>query len=591
MLGGISTFVAPATISEQLDNLKTKVRQLHQPPDNEESTSALRPYKMPTFQIEKFDDYTHHDPVVWWQGFTKEIGIHEVSNHLYISGRFLYIKGGCQIWLNHMATIHDVQVSNLRKKRSRDDMTKEWKKWFIVDDAPVLAISRLFVMTQGNTATRDWLTEWKKLVATPDLELPFSHLPREFYNRWSVALSLALGDREQYTTFTEIIDKAFEIIKTNRAAAHEKSAWQPAHVEKGKFGPHPQAVSAVQPDNIVEPQHHVREIVWPLSAVKQQQLPWKREGENRIVGRKWTASTMGQVQLDRGRIQVPQSIRLLLLVQQRQAQDLPMPRSRQGGCSTSNQLGKLSCTRVMAQLRDYLRTAVPAPLMDAGVGVVDLRDYLAKINCEFKTQQYDNNDTPLLYIRIQIGEATCSALIDCGATRNYMNQDFMVRVGLGPHVRRKSKPTQVTLADGHTHKSISWCIDSIPVYFAPHASEVVSFDILDTKFDMILGMLWLRSEDHPVNFYHRTVHVRDRNGILVTCTVPPPHPSINYHMVYASSIRASITKDDIEEMGVCFLHALPPHDIPSTDASTDLRIIELLDAYAVGGWVGGWIEG
>ncbi|GBG75832.1 hypothetical protein CBR_g21076 [Chara braunii] len=178
-----------------------------------------------------------------------------------------------------------------------------------------------------------------------------------------------------------------------------------------------------------------------------------------------------------------------------------------------------------------------------------------------------------------IEEASCSALIDCGASRNYISQDFMVRVGLGPHVRRKPQPTQVTLADGHTHKSIDRCIDDVPVYFAPHASEAVSFDILDTKFDMILGMLWLRSEDHPVNFYHRTVHIRDRNGVLVSCTVPLPHPSISSHVVSAASMRASIIRDDIEEMGVCFLRALPPYDASSTDSSSDPHITELLDAY------------
>ncbi|GBG85295.1 hypothetical protein CBR_g39863 [Chara braunii] len=245
----------------------------------------------------------------------------------------------------------------------------------------------------------------------------------------------------------------------------------------------------------------------------------------------------------------------------------------------SGRLPKPHCNVLMAQLRDYLHTPVPTLLMDAGIEVVDLHAYIAKIDREFKTQRYDDIDAPLLYIRIQIGEATCSALIDCGATRNYTSQDFMVRVGLGTCVRRKLQPTQVTLADGYTHKSIDRCIDVVPVYFARHASEVVSFDILGNKFDMILGMSWPRSEDHPVNFYRRTVHVRDRNGVLVPCTVPPPHPSISCHVVSAASIRASIIRDDIEEMGVCFLHALPPQDISSMDSPPDPRITELLDTY------------
>ncbi|GBG76418.1 hypothetical protein CBR_g22166 [Chara braunii] len=251
MLGDISTFAAPATISKQLNTLKTEVQQLHQLPNKDGNTSAQH-YKMPTFRMEKFDDYTHQDPVPWWEGFTTELRILFVPEHSYIGALFLNSKGGCQIWLSHLATIHDVQVADLHKKISWDELTKLWKKRFIVDDAPALTINRLFNMTQGNTPTHDWLTKWQKIVATPDLELPFSHLRREFYNRSCVGLSLALGDREQYTTFAETIDKAREIIKTNRAAAHEKSAWQPTYVEKGKFGPRPQHVAAVQPDNIVE---------------------------------------------------------------------------------------------------------------------------------------------------------------------------------------------------------------------------------------------------------------------------------------------------------------------------------------------------
>ncbi|GBG87823.1 hypothetical protein CBR_g45979 [Chara braunii] len=236
------------------------------------------------------------------------------------------------------------------------------------------------------------------------------------------------------------------------------------------------------------------------------------------------------------------------------------------------------CNALMAHLREYLHAAVPPPSTDDGVAVVDLYNYLAKIDREYTTQQYVDNDAPLLYIRIQIGKATCSALIDCGATRNYISQDFMARAGLGPRVRRKSQPTHATLADGHTQKSIDRCVDSVPVYFAPLACEAVSFDILDNKFDMILGMSWLQSEDHPVNFHGRTVHVRDRCGELVPCTVPLPHPLIGCHVVSVASIRQSIRRNDIEEMGICFLHALSPGDQPKTDTS-DPRIIELLDSY------------
>ncbi|GBG84069.1 hypothetical protein CBR_g37944 [Chara braunii] len=236
------------------------------------------------------------------------------------------------------------------------------------------------------------------------------------------------------------------------------------------------------------------------------------------------------------------------------------------------------CNALMADLRSYLHTTVPAPLTDDGVAVVDLRSYLAKIDREYATQRYAETDAPLLYIRIQIGKATCSALIDCGASRNFMSQAFMARAGLGSRVRRKMQPTQVTLADGRTQKSIDRCVDGVPVYFAPLACEPVSFDILDTKFDMILGMSWLRSADHPMNFHDRTVHIRDRNGVLVPCTVATPHTSIACHVVSVARIRDAIARNDVEEMSLVFLHALPWPDGPAASPS-DPRISHLLDEY------------
>ncbi|GBG88184.1 hypothetical protein CBR_g46673, partial [Chara braunii] len=578
MFGDISTFVAPTTtISSQLHTLKTEVQQLQT--TNVDGNPKM--YKMPTFNLERFDDYTQQDPVLWWEAFTMQLRTLPVAKHAYIGALFLNSKGGCQTWLSHLATSHCVDVPDLKDQITWEELTRLWKKQFIVGDVPALAINHLFTMSQGNTATWDWLTEWQRIAAVPNLELPFTHLIREFYNRSCAALSQAFGDHEQYSTFAEIIDKAREIFKTNRSAAHEKSPWQPTYVEKVRTGPRQQHFAAVQQDNgynpaatpassdgdqvaVVQPRsnnksHNNGKAKSALQAGNGQpgQFPWVKfgltEAECKVRSRYdsyyWCNNTKHKTSLcqDEGKEDVrprlssgnrappkDYAVRLVppldqpLHVQQSTACTVSSPSATDSAASlqsivgdstswsrleeldplmftdfqwmpvpSTGRLPKPHCNVLMAQLWDYLHTAVPAPLMDVGVEVVDLHAYIAKIDREFKTQRYDDIDAPLLYVCIQIGEATCSALIDCGASRNYISHDFMVRAGLGPRVRRKSQPTQVTLADGHTHKSIDRCIDAVPVNFAPHASEAVSFDILDTKFDMILGMSWLRSEDHP----------------------------------------------------------------------------------------------
>ncbi|GBG89932.1 hypothetical protein CBR_g49782 [Chara braunii] len=185
-----------------------------------------------------------------------------------------------------------------------------------------------------------------------------------------------------------------------------------------------------------------------------------------------------------------------------------------------------------------------------------------------------------MYVRIQVGQASCSALLDSGTSRNFMSQAFMQRAGLGAQVRRKANPTAIKLADGKTQQLLDRYIEAVPVYFAPHACEPVTFDILDTDFDIILGMPWLASADHTVNFHQRTLSVRDAFGAEVACTIPLPHPSIRCQVVTAKSFRATYAYEQPGEIGLCFLRTVVVADSSPTDLSSDPRVVWLLDEFA-----------
>ncbi|GBG65469.1 hypothetical protein CBR_g51064 [Chara braunii] len=362
-LGDINKFAGASTVSNQLQTLSDHVEQ--------RPAAVAKEWKVPNFKIEKFDDYHKTDPLQWWMAFNAEADVHHTPTHRRLDALYHQLIGGAQAFMTHMAVTLECTIANLHTKITWEEFENKWKTRFMVNNDKRRAMNNIFRVYQGQQTSQKWLTEWQRLVATPELNLPFDSIRAEFFARSCDALTTALGSEFQYETFNDMISKARELIQ------------------------------------------------------------------------------------------------------------------------------------------------VPPPSTDGGVAVVDLRNYLAKIDHEYATQRYVDIDAPLLYICIQIGKATCSALIDCGATRNYISQDFMARARLGPRVQRKSQPTHVTLADGRTQKSIDRCVDLVSVYFAPLACEAVSFDILDTKFDMILGMSWLQSEDHPVNFHQRTLHVRDRRGELV----------------------------------------------------------------------------
>ncbi|GBG90739.1 hypothetical protein CBR_g51246 [Chara braunii] len=224
--------------------------------------------------------------------------------------------------------------------------------------------------------------------------------------------------------------------------------------------------------------------------------------------------------------------------------------------------------------------APPTSLTEDEVAVGDILAYVSKVAREFRTQRYDDNNIPLLYVRIQIGQASRSALLDSGATRNFISQSFMQRASLGPQVRRKAHPTSIKLADERTQQLFDHYIEAVPVYFAPHACEPVTFDVLDTDFDIILGMPWLASADHEVNFHRRTLTVRDAFGAEVPCTIPLPHPSIRCQVVTAKSFRATCAYERTEEMGLCFLRTVMVAESQPTDLSSDPRVARLLDEFA-----------
>ncbi|GBG62896.1 hypothetical protein CBR_g34268 [Chara braunii] len=224
--------------------------------------------------------------------------------------------------------------------------------------------------------------------------------------------------------------------------------------------------------------------------------------------------------------------------------------------------------------------APPTSPTDDEAAVGYILAYITKVAREFRTQWYKDNNAPLLYVRIQVGQASCSALLDSGATRNFMSESCIQRAGLGAQVRRKANATAIKLASIRAQQLIDRYIEAIPVYFAPHACEPVTFDVLDTDFDIILGMPWLASANHTVNFHQRTLTIRDAFGLEVPCTIPLPHPLIRCQVVTAKSFRATCAYEQPGNVGLRFLRTVAVADSSFTGLSSEPRVVRLLDEFA-----------
>ncbi|GBG63313.1 hypothetical protein CBR_g37670 [Chara braunii] len=411
-LGDISKFAGASTVSNQLQTLSDRVDQ--------RPAAAAKEWK-----IEKFDDYHKSDPLQWWMAFNAEADVHHTPPLRRMGALYLQLIGGAQAFMTHMAVSLECTIATLHTKIMWEEFEKKWKTRFMVNNDKHHALNKIFHIFEGQQPSREWLTEWQRLVATLESNLPFDSIRGEFFVRSCDALTAALGSEFEYKNFDDMIAKARELVQGNRRADNEVRK-QPGYLEKGKGQRTPQ-VAAVQ----------------------------QGTSEDHTAA---STSSDGDV-----------------------VAAIPPRRTKPRGGKKAKEASAKEASAEGARQAPWTKFGITEEM--------------------FKLRQ----------------KWSCSC-------------------------------------------------------------EAVSFDILDTKFEMILGMSWLQSEDHPVNFHRRTVHVRDRRGELVPCTVPLPHPSIGCHVVSAASIRQSIRRNDIEEMGICFLHALPPGDQPKTDTS-DPRIIELLDNY------------
>ncbi|GBG85115.1 hypothetical protein CBR_g39681 [Chara braunii] len=175
--------------------------------------AVAKEWKMPNFKIEKFDDYDKTDPLQWWMAFNAEADVHPTPELRRLDALYVQLIGGPQAFMTHMAVTLECTIATLHTKIMWEEFEKKWKTRFMVNNDKRHALNKIFRKFQGQQPSREWLTEWQRLVATPELNLPFDAIRAEFF-AWSCdALTTALGSEFQYETFDDMISKARELIQ------------------------------------------------------------------------------------------------------------------------------------------------------------------------------------------------------------------------------------------------------------------------------------------------------------------------------------------------------------------------------------------
>ncbi|GBG91367.1 hypothetical protein CBR_g52254 [Chara braunii] len=452
--------------------------------------------------------------------------------------------GACQAWLDNLLSKYGVVAADLHTKISWDELKAAWHKRFQVEPPEIKAMDKLMLFEQGTLPSTDWIAEYKRLQGRAD----------HHYEQGAEESAFVCGRPEQRPASAKSgrdtglpIERQGQTGKLSTAESDSTTlSTPPEPVSLQVTGLHSESHAEVNsPPLLLSFEDYAARLVPTLGTQAQGQEVCAVSAPSGS-GDKSSSSGASQGSAREFNIEVLDPLT---------SEDfawLPLP--------TTGRLPGPQCAALCAHLHTYLSFYAP-PTSPTGdeVAVGDILAYTTKVAREFRTQRYDDNNAPLMYVRIQVGQASCSALLDSGASRNFMSQSFMQRAGLAAQVRRKANPTAIKLADGKTQRLLDRYIEAVPVYFAPHACEPVTFDILDTDFDIILGMPSLASADDTVNFHRRTLSVRNTFGAEVAATCAYEQP---------------------DEIGLCFLQTVAVADASPTDLSSDPREVRLLDEFA-----------
>ncbi|GBG66822.1 hypothetical protein CBR_g70700 [Chara braunii] len=158
IIGDLGDFTSLASISSTVAAIKTDITKLQ-----ERLEAASQMYKMPRFNIGKFDDYNKTDALAWWHSFITEAACHQVPDHLMMTALYLQLIGGAHAFMNHLATNLGTTIADLHKHITWEQLDQAWHTRFMVRNVVKAAMNEVYTSSQGNMSTRDWTIKWQKI--------------------------------------------------------------------------------------------------------------------------------------------------------------------------------------------------------------------------------------------------------------------------------------------------------------------------------------------------------------------------------------------------------------------------------------------
>lgn len=163
----------------------------------------------------------------------------------------------------------------------------------------------------------------------------------------------------------------------------------------------------------------------------------------------------------------------------------------------------------------------------------------------------DKRHVALLEIEGRILNQTIAFMIDSGANRNYLSR--VKARSLNLKLTRRPVPETVNLANEHTLITTHYVI--VKVFFGNNTSQLLLFDVVDVKWEAILGVNWLSDPRQPTPYIDRQNYVVRIGDARLQGQRAFPRKSVLTAMQFKRAARTASKKDD--NVFLCMIHPAP----------------------------------
>lgn len=175
--------------------------------------------------------------------------------------------------------------------------------------------------------------------------------------------------------------------------------------------------------------------------------------------------------------------------------------------------------------------------------------------------------TSLFRLPAKLAKRSCEILLDSGASSCFLSSTFVKRGNL---TARPCEPAKIIFADGNSQVSTHSCTAELELC---GTKDKVTFRVIDSNHDAILGLPWFKSANPVINWSTGTVSL---NPATATSTTAEQESSqtTSPRIELVSAIELS----ELDPQDECFLLAVKQQDVTPSGEAADL-IKEFADVF------------